>query len=162
MFRNGGRTGMRFALEIREPFLDLDLVDYAARLDATTLLATVGGLPQGKQPLRALYDLYPELPAAIRDRKKVHFDEGAGIGSENAGWTSLFEEAVSDAEFKDGRKQFAAFDLASKEEFFYLRALARTMDVSRVAHLKARTRLYVPENTPAMPEVMKRITPASA
>ena len=156
------RMGMRFELEIREPFLDIDLVEYAAGLDASALLATVNGGPQGKQPLRALYDLYPELPTAIRDRKKVHFDEGAGIGSETTGWTSLFEDAVSDAEFADGKKQFAAFDLASKEEFFYLRALARTMDVNRVAHLKARTRLYVPEGTEAMPEAMKRITPASA
>jgi asparagine synthase (glutamine-hydrolysing) len=156
------RMGMRFSLEIREPFLDTDLVEYAAGLDTSTLLANVDGLPQGKQPLRALYDLYPELPTVIRDRKKVHFDEGAGIGSETKGWTSLFEEAVSDGEFADGKKQFPAFDLASKEEFFYLRALARTMDVSRVAHLKARTRLYVPQGTQAMPEAMKRITPASA
>ena len=156
------RTGMRFELEIREPFLDADLVEYAAGLDASALLAHVEGLPQGKQPLRALYDLHPELPTVIRDRKKVHFDEGAGIGSETAGWTSLFEEAVSDAEFADGRKQFAAFDLAGKEEFFYLRALAKTMDVNRVAHLKARTRLYVPQGTEAMPDAMKRITPASA
>jgi asparagine synthase (glutamine-hydrolysing) len=156
------RMGMRFELEIREPFLDTALVEYAAGLDASALLKAVDGMPQGKQPLRALYDLYPELPTAIRDRKKVHFDEGAGIGSETAGWSSLFEDAVSDAEFADGKKQFAGFDLASKEEFFYLRALARTMDVTRVAHLKARTRLYVPEGTAAMPEAMKRITPASA
>jgi len=92
----------------------------------------------------------------------VQFDEGAGIASESAGWTSLFEDAVSDAEFADGKKQFVGFDLASKEEFFYLRALARTMDVYRVTHLKTRTRLYVPEGTAAMPEAMKRITPASA
>ena len=73
----------------------------------------------------------------------------------------MFEDAVSDDEFADGKKQFAAFELATKEEFFYLRALARHMDVNRVAHLKARTRLYVPEGTTAMPEAMKRITPAS-
>ena len=156
------RMGMRFQLEIREPFLDTDLVEYAAGLDASALLTTVNGTPQGKQPLRALYDLYPELPTAIRDRKKVHFDEGAGLGSETAGWASLFEDAVSDAAFADGRKQFAAFDLANKEEFFYLRVLAKAMDVTRVAHLKARTRLYVPEGTKAMPEAMKRITPVSA
>ncbi len=157
------RSGMRFELEIREPFLDSAIVDYAAGLDASALIKTVNGLPQGKQPLRALYDLYPtELPTLIRDRKKVHFDEGAGIGSETSGWTSLFEEAVSDADFANGKKQFAAFDLSSKEEFFYLRALARTMDVNRVAHLKSRTRLYVPEGTEAMPEAMKRITPTSA
>ena len=155
------RCSMRFELEIREPFLDQAVVEHALSLDAGALLKTVDGLPSGKQPLRALYDLYPDaLPALIRDRRKIHFDEGAGIASESAGWTALFGEAVTDREFEDGRKEFAAFELASKEEFFYLRALARHMDVNRIPHLKSRTRLYVPENTPAMPETMKKLRPA--
>jgi len=157
------RCAMRFELEIREPFLDQALVEYAAGLDASALLKTVDGMPRGKQPLRALYDLYPgELPTAIRDRRKIQFDEGAGIASESAGWSALFEEAVSDKEFQDGKREFAAFEIASKEELFYLRALARNMDVSRVSHLKSRTRLYVPENTPVMPEAMKKLRPANA
>jgi hypothetical protein len=36
------------------------------------------------------------------------------------------------------------------------------VDVSRVSHLKSRTRLYVPENTEAMPEAMKKLRPAGA
>ena len=157
------RCAMRFELEIREPFLDQALVEYAAGLDASALLKPVDGMPRGKQPLRALYDLYPgELPTAIRDRRKIQFDEGAGIASESAGWSALFEEAVSDKEFQDGKREFAAFEIASKEELFYLRALARNMDVSRVSHLKSRTRLYVPENTPVMPEAMKKLRPANA
>ena len=67
---------------------------------------------------------------------------------------------LRDGEFRDGIKEFAAFEIASKEEFFYLRALARKMDVNRVPHLKSRTRLYVPQNTPAMPEAMKILRPA--
>ena len=95
---------MRFELEVREPFLDLSVVEYALGLDATALLKTVDGLPRGKQPLRALYDLYPDaLPAVIRDRRKIQFDEGAGIASEGAGWPALFEEAISDREFEDGK-----------------------------------------------------------
>jgi len=157
------RCSMRFELEIREPFLDLALVEYACGLDTTALLRAVDGLPRGKQPLRALYDLYPDkLPAMIRDRRKIQFDEGAGIASEGAGWTAMFEEAVTDSEFQDGKREFAAFDIATKEELFYLRALARQMDVTRVSHLKSRTRLYVPENTPAMPEAMKKLRPANA
>jgi asparagine synthase (glutamine-hydrolysing) len=157
------RCSMRFELEIREPFLDLALVEYAYGLDTTALLKTVDGLPRGKQPLRALYDLYPgELPTAIRDRRKIQFDEGAGIDSEGAAWPALFEEAVSDKEFQDGKREFAAFEIASKEELFYLRALARSIDVGRVSHLRSRTRLYVPENTPAMPEAMKKLRPANA
>ena len=157
------RCSMRFELEIREPFLDPKVIEYACGLDATALLKTVDGLPRGKQPLRALYDLYPgELPTLIRDRRKIHFDEGAGIDSEGAGWPALFEDAVSDKEFQDGKREFAAFDIASKEEFFYLRALARAMDVNRVSHLRGRTRLYVPENTPVMPDAMRKLRPVNA
>lgn len=157
------RCSMRFELEIREPFLDLALVEYACGLDASALLKTVDGLPRGKQPLRAIYDLYPDaLPVLIRDRRKIQFDEGAGIASEEAGWSSLFEDAVTDAQLQDGKKEFAGFDIAGKEELFYLRALSRSMDVTRVSHLKSRTRLYVPQNTEAMPEAMKKLRPAGA
>lgn len=157
------RCSMRFELEIREPFLDLTLVEYACGLDASALLKTVDGLPRGKQPLRAIYDLYPDaLPATIRDRRKIQFDEGAGIASETDGWSALFEDAVTDAELQDGKKEFAGFEITSKEELFYLRALSRNMDVSRVSHLKSRTRLYVPENTEAMPDAMKKLRPVGA
>jgi asparagine synthase (glutamine-hydrolysing) len=157
------RCAMRFELEIREPFLDLAVVEHALSLDAGALLKTIDGLPSGKQPLRALYDLYPDaLPTLIRDRRKLHFDEGAGIASESAGWSQLFEDAVSDRDFHDGKREFSTFEIADKEEFFYLRALARRMDVNRVPHLKSRTRLTVPENTPAMPEAMKILRPANA
>ncbi len=41
------RCSMRFELEIREPFLDLALVEYACGLDASALLKRVDGLPRG-------------------------------------------------------------------------------------------------------------------
>ena len=157
------RCSMRFELEIREPFLDLGVVEHAMSLQSDALLKSVDGHPRGKEPLRALYDLYPDdLPALIRDRRKIQFDEGAGIGSEGAAWAALFDEAVSERDFEDGKKEFAAFEIAGKEELFYIRALSRTMDVNRVPHLKGRTRLYAPENTPAMPEAMKILRPANA
>jgi asparagine synthase (glutamine-hydrolysing) len=155
------RCSMRFELEIREPFLDLNLVEHAAQLDATALLAMVDGRPQGKQPLRAIYDLYPDaLPREIRNRRKVQFDEGAGIASERTDWTAMFEDAVSDRDFADGRRQFAAYDIATKEELYYMRALAAAMDVGRLPHLKGRIRLCVPADTPAMPEALKRLAPS--
>ena len=60
--------------------------------------------------------------------------KATGIDPEGAAWPALFEEAVSDKEFQDGKSEFAAFEIASKEELFYLRALARSMDVGRVSH----------------------------
>ncbi len=156
------RCAMRFELEIREPFLDLALVEHAARLDASALLRTVGGLPRGKEPLREIYDLYPaELPVEIRDRRKIQFDEGAGLASESAAWPALFEEAVSDADFADGKREFAAYEIATKEELYYMRKLAAAMDVSRLPHLRGRIRLYVPQETAPMPEAMKRLAPSA-
>jgi asparagine synthase (glutamine-hydrolysing) len=138
------RAGMRFGIEIREPFLDGKLAGYAASLGAGALLKSVNGALRGKEPLRALYDLYPgELPVMIRDRRKIGFDEGAGL-KDDGGWRELFEQAISDAELAEGKRQFADYEIAGKEELFCLRALSRTMDIARVPHLKSRLRVLMP------------------
>ncbi len=138
------RCGMRFAVEIREPFLDGQLAAHAMGLTGGQMLRTVNGALRGKEPLRALYDLYPgELPVMIRDRRKIGFDEGAGL-KDDGGWRDLFEAAISDAELADGKRQFADYEIAGKEELFCLRALSKTMDISRVPHLKARLRVWMP------------------
>ena len=154
------RCSMRFELEIREPFLDLALVEHAARLDTTALLRTVDGLPRGKEPLREIYDLYPRRTAHANPRPPqdpVRRRRRHRVGKR--GLAGLFEEAVSDADFADGKREFAAFEIATKEELYYMRRLSATMDVSRLPHLHGRIRLYVPQETAAMPEVMKRLAP---
>jgi asparagine synthase (glutamine-hydrolysing) len=140
------RCSMQFQLEIREPFLDQSLVSYGAALDRSDLVKRSGNaVLVGKMPLRALYDLYPsQLPISIRDRDKMLFNEGADGAVEGSGWLDLFEQAVSDADFRDGQRQFAAFGIATKEELFYMRSLAARMDVSRVPHLHSRLRLDMP------------------
>jgi asparagine synthase (glutamine-hydrolysing) len=137
------RCSMRFQLEIREPFLDQSVVAYANGLDQSALFEKQGNAMAGKAPLRALYDLCPsELPAFIRNRKKMPFHEGAGV--EGSRWIDLLEDAVSEADLHDGRREFADFAIANKEELFLMRALAATMDVRRVAHLRGRLRLDTP------------------
>ena len=139
------RCSMRFQLEIREPFLDQSVVGYASKLDESALLKQAGVAPVGKAPLRALYDLYPsELPTIIRDRQKMLFHEGAGADAEGSGWLDLFEAALSDAELRDGQREFSDFKIANKEELFFLRILAARMDVQRVPHLRGRLRLDMP------------------
>jgi asparagine synthase (glutamine-hydrolysing) len=139
------RCSMQFQLEIREPFLDQTVVSYARELDKSALLKQAGGNPVGKAPLRALYDLYPsELPACIRDRQKMLFNEGAGGDVGESGWLDLFETALSDRDFQDGRREFSDFAIATKEELFYIRSLARKMDVKRIPHLRGRLRLDMP------------------
>ena len=131
-------------MEIREPFLDGQLAAHAMGLNGGQMLRTVNGALRGKEPLRALYDLYPgELPVMIRDRRKIGFDEGAGL-KDDGGWQGLFEAAISDTELADGKRQFAGYEIAGKEELFCLRALSKTMDISRVPHLKSRLRMLMP------------------
>jgi asparagine synthase (glutamine-hydrolysing) len=139
------RCSMRFQLEIREPFLDQSIVAYASSLDRSNLLQQTAGAAVGKAPLRDLYDMYPsQLPASIRDRRKMLFHEGAGAEVEKSGWIDLFESAVSDSDFRDGQRQFSQFNVSTKEELFCIRALAANMDLMRIPHLRGRLRLDLP------------------
>jgi asparagine synthase (glutamine-hydrolysing) len=141
------RCSMRHQVEMREPFLDPSVVKYALNVDAAALVREVDGQPRGKAALRDLYDLYPDkLPAAIRDRTKVPFGEGAGLDvtPQDSGWKARFNEAISDVELRDGQQQFESFNLQSKEELFYIRKLAQVMDISRVPHLRDRAWISFP------------------
>jgi asparagine synthase (glutamine-hydrolysing) len=138
---------MQHQVEAREPFLDPAVVRHALALDGAALVRERGGLAVGKAPLRDLYDLYPsELPAVIRDRTKVPFSEGAGldVSPQDSAWKMRFEDAISDLDLLEGRAEYAAFGIQTKEELFYLRSLARSMDVSRVPHLRGRAWISFP------------------
>ncbi len=154
------RCSMQFSVETREPFLDQSIVDYALGLDSRALVCTTGKRPMGKMPLRALYDLYPdELPASVRDRQKIPFDEGAGLtaNTRNSAWTSYFRSVISDAEFEDGKREFAAYDIRTIDELFYLRRLSKTMDISRVPHLQGRARVSFPDTVEQLEKVRDKI-----
>ncbi len=141
------RCSMRFQVEAREPMLDSALAAYALAVSPETLVATHGARPVGKQPLRELWDLYPEhLPIAIRRRRKVALHVGAGLDrSQNESpWIDYANEAVSDADFADARKEFALFRPTTKEEALYLRLLAERLDLTRVPHLALRPHLRFP------------------
>jgi asparagine synthase (glutamine-hydrolysing) len=135
------RTSMHCQIEMREPFLDPAIASYALSLEASALVREMNGLPVGKQPLRDLYALYPDdLPDSIRHRSKVPIGEGAGLdaSAQDSAWKRRFEAEISDADFRDGQREFADFRLQSKEELYYLRSLAAALDVHRIPHLKDR------------------------
>jgi asparagine synthase (glutamine-hydrolysing) len=139
------RCSMRHQVETREPFLDPGVVSYALNLDETALVRGVDAV--GKAPLRDLFDLYPDqLPAVIRDRTKVPFSEGAGldVSPPDSAWKTRFNAEISDLDFFDGKHEFGEFSIRSKEELYYLRALARTIDIYRVPHLQGRAEISFP------------------
>jgi asparagine synthase (glutamine-hydrolysing) len=107
----------------------------------------IDGLPVGKSPLRDLYDLYPaELPTMIRNRGKMPFDGGAGldVSPQNSSWKRRFEELISERELTDGQREFADFNIQSKEELYYIRKLSQVMDINRVPHLRDRAWISFP------------------
>jgi asparagine synthase (glutamine-hydrolysing) len=141
------RCGMRFQLEVREPFLDPTVATYALGLPPGILVESDSRGLRGKAPLRSLWALHQDrLPISIRDRLKTPLQEGAGFEKSvnDSPWACLAEDWISDRDFAEGRRRFAAFDLRSKEEFLYLRELAETLDVARVPHLTARARIAMP------------------
>jgi asparagine synthase (glutamine-hydrolysing) len=141
------RCSMRFQLETREPFLDPLIVNFALNADPRALVSNVGGRAVGKHILREIYNLYPdELPALIRDRTKVPFGEGAGLDAtpESSSWKLRFNDAIGERDFQDGKKEFAAFGVQTREELFYIRKLAQAMDINRVPHLRSRASISFP------------------
>jgi len=141
------RCAMHHQLEAREPFLDPSVVNYALNADASALVGNVGGAVVGKKVLREIYDLYPtELPAMIRDRSKVPFGEGAGLDAtpESSSWKVRFNDAINERDFAEGKREFAAFGVQTREELFYIRKLAAAMDISRVPHLRGRASISFP------------------
>lgn len=140
------RCGMRWAVEIREPFLDSGLTDYALGLGAPDLLRRTDGAWVGKKALRDLYDLYPDaLPPIIRDRRKVPMNEGAGFDTKAMGhWERFAEETLSEQAFQEISSRFKAFGVTTREEALYLNRLSLSMDVDRVPHLKSRPYIWTP------------------
>jgi len=140
------RCGLHHQVEAREPLLDGALARHALALPADAIVDGKAA-QMGKKPLRALWDLYPDrLPAAIRDRRKValHVGSGLDVSQNRSPWIDFAEGEVSDAEFSEGRGEFAEFQLESKEEYLYLRLLSGGFDVRRAPHLRARANLRFP------------------
>jgi asparagine synthase (glutamine-hydrolysing) len=141
------RCAMNFQIEARAPFLNTAIVEHAYGLSAEALVGPNRAAPRGKEPLRALYNLHPgALPPEIRDRRKIPLNEGSGldVSQNNSRMKSFFEDSVSDPEYRHGRRVYSAYNLESKEDYFYIEILSRTMDISRVPHLKDRLRISVP------------------
>ena len=108
------RTSMAHQVEVRVPFLDKKLVEYAMSIDPLLKIKK----NQTKWILREAFR--DELPDYIIERKKMAFPVGASKRKE-------FEEdeykrlanTLSDKEFESIQKQFPQYRLIDKEEAFY-------------------------------------------
>jgi asparagine synthase (glutamine-hydrolysing) len=134
------RMSMRFGLEARVPFLDVNSIAYALALPATWKMARVGagGARVEKALLRNAFA--GRLPDAVVARPKQKFSAGAGSALLLA---QHAEAQIDDVEFHAEQMRVHArwgHTLANKEALYYYRLLAAaypedwifaTMGVSR-------------------------------
>lgn len=106
------RSAAAHGLTAYVPFLDAAVVEFALRIPATLKLH--GGVE--KWILRQA--LAGALPAAVLERPKAKFWEGAGVGDHLAAHAAT---RISDADFRRERRLPNGWQLNSKEELLYYR-----------------------------------------
>lgn len=114
------KTGMKYAVEVREPFLDRRLVEYALNIHPSLKIANDSfGEIMTKFILReAFKDI---LPNYIYKRKKMTLMEGAGIGGVEKGKGLLLNFAknkMTDIQFKKAVATNLDYKLTDKEEAY--------------------------------------------
>ncbi len=105
-----------WGVEARVPFLDLEFIDAAMRIDAAHKMIAAGGIE--KRILREAFSGC--LPDEILWRQKEQFSDGVGYG-----WIDGLKEnaarLISDPEFSKAEKRFPINPPQSKEAYFYRR-----------------------------------------
>ena len=112
------RTGMRYAVEVREPFLDRELVEYALKIPPSY---KVGKDMFGKLTTKlVLREAFKEiLPSYIYQRDKRTLMDGAGTGAVDKFKGVLYENAlkkIKDNEFDKFKLKYSYFNLNTKED----------------------------------------------
>ena len=112
------RTGMRYGVEVREPFLDRDLVEYTLNIPPDL---KVSNLSNGEKTTKyILREAFKELlPEYIYTRQKQTMMDGAGIGEVNKNKGLLFrnaENVISDSKYIRIKEEYSDYSLISKEE----------------------------------------------
>lgn len=103
-----------WGVEARVPFLDLEFLEVAMRVDPARKMC--GGGRIEKQLLREAFD--GELPDQILWRQKEQFSDGVGYGWIDA-LRDTAAERVSDAQFAEAAFRFPHNPPATKEAYFY-------------------------------------------
>jgi asparagine synthase (glutamine-hydrolysing) len=108
------KSMMAWGVEARVPFLDLEFLDVAMRMDAKFKMAGNGRIE--KAVLREAFE--GALPKEILWRQKEQFSDGVGYGWID-GLKAHAEAQVSDREFAAAPKRFPINPPATKEAYFY-------------------------------------------
>ncbi len=127
------RMSMAHGLEVRVPFLDVEMVRYAFRVHRD--LKQRGEARTEKWILRRVAE--DLLPSDIVWRRKEKFAIGSGLGDNLARFA---ETQISDEEFMRAREVDEGITLRSKEELFYYRIFREQYPAEHLAPLVGRSR----------------------
>ena len=117
------RTSMFFTTEVRVPFLDKHLVEFALSLPVSMKVKIKeNGAFEMKYILRqAVKD---KLPDYIWQRQKIVLSEGAGYkGNQRFGglFYDMASSKISDQQFETCQKTYPEWSIATKEEAYYFK-----------------------------------------
>ena len=113
------RTAMKHTLEVRVPFLDQAVAEYALNAPPESKIVRIGNAIVTKFLLRQAYkDILPDY---ITTREKAVFSYGAGFGSngEEGPFYTHANATISDDEFDNFIERYASFKIKNKEEMLY-------------------------------------------
>jgi len=127
------RMSMAHSLEVRVPFLDTAMVDFAFRIPVNLKLP----LPANTEKWILRKAGEGLLPKKIVWRKKIKFATGAGLEDALAHHA---ETLITDSDFSRERNVGEGIVLRSKEELLYYRIFCERFPAQKFSHLIGRSR----------------------
>jgi len=112
------RMGMFFSLELRVPFLDVDLVDLSMKIPPELKIREHNGAKIEKWILRKAFEDTDYLPPEILWRYKVQYTQGAGCESLGE---KLADQEMGDDEYERIKAENPGAVINSKEAAYYFK-----------------------------------------
>jgi len=110
---NSNRIGEHFGLEVKQPFLDADFVEFALTLEKELKIREDKGQVWGKWVLRKAFE--PFLPPAFIWQGKRPLEQGSGMTR----LRSTIAERISDGEFEEKQRMYGVKLLCKEHLYFY-------------------------------------------
>lgn len=111
---SSNRIGETLGVDIKQPFLDKEFMDFSRGIDIDLKIKKKNGKTWGKWILRKAFE--GVLPQEILWQKKRPLEYGSGMTE----LRRVIESRVTDEEFEDGKKKFP-IQFWNKEHFYYYR-----------------------------------------
>jgi asparagine synthase (glutamine-hydrolysing) len=110
---SSNRIGEHFGLEVKQPFMDADFVDFAVTVPGELKIREDQGQIWGKWCLRKAFE--PLLPPAFIWQGKRPLEKGSGMTLLRA----MIAQRITDKEFAEKQKQYPVKFLCKEHLYFY-------------------------------------------